>query len=303
MDLDVFIEELRTRQTLLEADLTSLFYKAQDILYQESTLLRLSAPITVCGDVHGQFYDVLHLFEVGGPPGGTRYLFLGDYVDRGYHSIETFALLLAYKVKYPNSFYLLRGNHECRQVNQMYGFYEECISRFGHAGPYKMCNEIFDMLPIAALINRAIYCVHGGLSPGIRAVEQVCLLERRAEIPNTGPISDICWSDPEDIVGWGVSQRGAGYLFGSTPTAEFVHNNRLELIARAHQLAMQGFQYHFPERPVVTIWSAPNYMYRSKNLASVMTVSERLEREFCVFEAVADQKRISPDIEMPSYFQ
>jgi diadenosine tetraphosphatase ApaH/serine/threonine PP2A family protein phosphatase len=303
MNLDEFIDNLRTHESLVEADLVNLFYKAQDVLYQESTLLPLTTPITVCGDVHGQFYDVLRLFEVGGPPSDTKYLFLGDYVDRGYHSIETFALLLAYKVKFPDSFYLLRGNHECRQVNQMYGFYEECITRFGHAGPYKMCNEIFDMLPVAALIDKSIYCVHGGLSPDVRAVEQVVLLERRGEIPNSGPISDICWSDPEDIVGWGVSQRGAGYLFGLNPVKEFTRNNKLRLIARAHQLAMEGFQYHFPDRPLVTIWSAPNYMYRSNNLASVMSVNDRLETTFLKFNAVPDQKRNSGDRDVPSYFQ
>jgi diadenosine tetraphosphatase ApaH/serine/threonine PP2A family protein phosphatase len=164
-----------------------------------------------------------------------------------------------------------------------------------------MCNDIFDLLPIAALVDRSLYCVHGGLSPDVRAPEQVVLLERRAEIPNSGPISDICWSDPEDIPGWGVNQRGAGYVFGSDPTKEFAHNNKLRLIARAHQLAMDGYQFHF-EDLLVTIWSAPNYMYRSGNKASVMAVSTALELEFKVFEAVPDDRRVMPDETVSAYF-
>ena len=303
MDLDQFIETVRAHKPIQERDLICLFRMAQDILFQEGTLLNLTAPITVCGDVHGQFYDVLYLFEVGGLPPATKYLFLGDYVDRGYYSLETFALLLAYKVRYPDRFYMLRGNHESRQVNTLYGFYEEIVQRFGHAGPWKLCNEVFDMLPMAALIDTKIYCVHGGLSPQIKLVDQVALFERRQEIPNSGPISDICWSDPEaDLVGWGVNQRGAGWLFGSRPTQEFCHNNNLKMIARAHQLAMEGYEWHFGGQQLVTVWSAPNYMYRVGNKASVMTVSESLECDFKTFEAVPNDKRVIPEDRVPGYF-
>jgi diadenosine tetraphosphatase ApaH/serine/threonine PP2A family protein phosphatase len=302
MDLDKFIADVREHKPIAEHDLICLFRMAQDVLFQEGTLLNLSAPISVCGDVHGQFYDVLRLFEIGGDPMDTKYLFLGDYVDRGYYSIETFALLLAYKIRYQDTFFLLRGNHECRQVNTLYGFYEEIVQHFGHAGPWKLCNEVFDMLPMAALIDNKIYCVHGGLSPSIKLVDQVALFERRAEIPSTGPISDICWSDPEDIAGWGMNQRGAGWLFGSKPTSEFCHNNKLKMIARAHQLAMEGYQWHFNGDQLVTVWSAPNYMYRSGNKASIMNVSSDLQCEFKVFEAVPDTERVIPEDKMPSYF-
>ena len=168
MDLDAFIANVREHNPIEERQLICLFRMAQDVLFQEGTLLHLTSPITVCGDVHGQFYDVLHLFEVGGLPPETKYLFLGDYVDRGYYSLETFALLLAYKVRYQDRFYMLRGNHECRTVNTMYGFYEEIVQRYGHAGPWKLCNEVFDMLPMAALVDQKMYCVHGGLSPSIK---------------------------------------------------------------------------------------------------------------------------------------
>ncbi|OHT11712.1 Serine/threonine-protein phosphatase 6 catalytic subunit [Tritrichomonas foetus] len=301
MDLDQFIENVRAHKPINEADLVSLFRMAADILYQEGTLISLTTPITVCGDVHGQFYDVLYLFEKGGQPPDTKYLFLGDYVDRGYYSIETFSLLLAYKVKYPERFFMLRGNHECRQVNQMYGFYEEIVNRFGHPGPYKLCNELFDFLPMAAVIDNKIFCVHGGLSPDVRALEQIAVQERRQEIPSSGPISDLCWSDPEDIEEWGSNQRGAGYLFGKRPTHEFIYNNKLKMIARAHQLAMDGYQWFF-DQELVTVWSAPNYMYRSGNKASVMQVAEDLSVNFEVFDAVPDDQRVIPSDRVPSYF-
>lgn len=302
MDVDQIIAKLKSHSQITEMELQQLFDVASEILYQESTLISLSSPITVCGDIHGQFYDLLHLFEVGGDPSDTRYLFLGDYVDRGYYSIDTFSLLLAYKVKYPKSFYMLRGNHECRQVNQMYGFYDEIINRFGHPGPYKMCNEIFDFLPMAALVDGKLFCVHGGLSPGIKLIEQIPMYERRKEIPSTGPISDLCWSDPEDIPEWGVNQRGAGYLFGRRPTEEFIHNNDIKMIARAHQLAMEGMQWHFDKKQLVTVWSAPNYMYRSGNKASVMKVDENLNCNFVFFDAVPDDQRKKPDDSIPPYF-
>ena len=304
MDIDELIDTLKNHRNFSENDLICLFQKASDVLFQEGTLLTLDAPITVCGDVHGQFYDVLKLFSIGGDPADVNYLFLGDYVDRGYYSIETFALLLAYKVKYPTRFFMLRGNHECRQVNKMYGFYEEIISRFGHPGPYKLCNEIFDLLPICAVIEGKIFCVHGGLSYDISALEQIPLFDRKAEIPNSGPISDLCWSDPADdgLEEWALNPRGAGYVFGPKPAKEFLHNNKLKLIARAHQLAMEGYNYHFGEKEVVTVWSAPNYMYRSDNKASVMKVDQNLEESFTIFEAVPQSERQTPKTNPPAYF-
>jgi diadenosine tetraphosphatase ApaH/serine/threonine PP2A family protein phosphatase len=295
-DLDKFIADTQQHLPISEDDLITLFAIAADIFYQEGTIMSLSAPITVCGDVHGQFYDLLFLLEIAGDPKSTKYLFLGDYVDRGYYSVETVSLLIAYKVKYPTTFFLLRGNHECRQVNQMYGFYEEIVNRFGHAGPYKMCNELFDYLPMAALISDKIFCVHGGLSPDIRAVEQIAAFDRLHEIRSTGPMSDLCWSDPDDnALEWATNQRGAGFVFGRRPSQEFCHANKLNIIARAHQLADEGYKWHFdPDHQVVTVWSAPNYMYRCGNKASVMFVPDDLDVRFTQFDAVPLERRKVP---------
>lgn len=302
MDIDKLIERLLVHEDIPENDYICLLRMAEEVLFEEGTLLNVSLPITICGDIHGQFYDLMRLFKISGQPQDTRYLFMGDYVDRGYYSMETFALLIAYKVKYPDSFYMLRGNHETRVVNSNYGFYDEIVQRYGHAGIWKMCNEVMDMLPMAALVENRIYCVHGGLSPDIKLADQLALLERRQQIPATGPLSDIVWSDPEDITGWATNQRGAGLLFGTRPTEEFCYNNRIELIARAHQMMMDGYMYHFGKTQLVTVWSAPNYMYRMGNKAATLAIDKDGKRQFSVFEAVPDEEQKVPTDHVSPYF-
>lgn len=303
MDLDSYITTLRDRKRLEEDQLVKVFSKLMEVLYQEGTVHPLQLPIIICGDIHGQLCDLFELFEKSGGPEDNRYLFLGDYVDRGYHSLETFTYLACLKLKYPDHIYLLRGNHECRQVNQLYGFYDECIKVYGHAGLWRLCNDVFDLLPIGSIVANRIFGIHGGLSPDIKLIEQIPLLERQQEIPATGPLADLTWSDPsEERENWEPNPRGAGWLFGSQPTHEFAHNNKIGLIARAHQLAMSGYQFHFNGTQLVTVWSAPNYMYRSGNDASVLKIDENLNREFIIFKAVQDNERPITDESMPMYF-
>jgi diadenosine tetraphosphatase ApaH/serine/threonine PP2A family protein phosphatase len=250
----------------------------------------VSAPVTICGDIHGQFYDLLELFSKGGQIPDTSYVFMGDYVDRGYHSLETFQYLMCLKVKYPDRITLLRGNHESRQISTAYGFYDETIRKYGNTNPWKYCCDVFDHLSLAAVVEGRIFCVHAGLSPDIKTLDQIRLFERRMELPHEGPFSDLMWSDPEDIETWSLSPRGAGWLFGSRVTDEYNHINDLELVARAHQLVMDGFKYWFNNHSLVTVWSAPNYCYRCNNVASILKVNEHLERQFEIFVAVNDRQ-------------
>ncbi|KAF5286192.1 hypothetical protein FQA39_LY16362 [Lamprigera yunnana] len=249
--------------------------------------------LMVCGDIHGQFYDLKELFKVGGDVPETNYLFMGDFVDRGFYSVETFLLLLALKVRYPDRITLIRGNHESRQITQVYGFYDECLRKYGSITVWRYCTEIFDYLSLSAIIDGKIFCVHGGLSPSIQTLDQIRTIDRKQEVPHDGPMCDLLWSDPEDTQGWGVSPRGAGYLFGSDVVAQFNAANDIDMICRAHQLVMEGYKWHFNET-VLTVWSAPNYCYRCGNVAAILELNEHLQRDFTIFEAAPQETRGIP---------
>ncbi|ANB14547.1 type 2A-related serine/threonine-protein phosphatase SIT4 [Sugiyamaella lignohabitans] len=274
------------------------FLQERGLTSLESNIQPVQSPVTVCGDIHGQFHDLLELFRVsGGLPDDVNYIFLGDFVDRGYFSLETFTLLMCLKALYPNRLTLVRGNHESRQITQVYGFYEECLSKYGSTTVWKYCCQVFDFLTLAAIIDGRILCVHGGLSPEIRMLDQIRVLSRAQEIPHEGGFCDLVWSDPDDVETWAVSPRGAGWIFGANVAREFNHVNGLNLIARAHQLVMEGFKYHFKDKDVVTVWSAPNYCYRCGNVASVMKVEDDLVPKFTIFNAVPDdaiKMRLAP---------
>lgn len=153
-----------------ELEVRGLCLKSREIFLQQPILLELEAPLKICGDIHGQYTDLLRLFEYGGFPPEANYLFLGDYVDRGKQSLETICLLLAYKIKYPENFFLLRGNHECASINRIYGFYDECKRRY-NIKLWKTFTDCFNCLPIAAIIDEKIFCCHGGLSPDLQVIE------------------------------------------------------------------------------------------------------------------------------------
>lgn len=191
------------------------------------------------GDVHGQFSDLLRLFEYGGLPPAANYLFLGDYVDRGKQSIETICLLLAYKIKYKENFFLLRGNHECASINRIYGFYDECKRRF-NVRLWKTFTDCFNCLPVAALIDEKILCMHGGLSPDLKNLDQIRNIARPVDVPDQGLLCDLLWADPDkDIEGWGENDRGVSYTFGADKVAEFLQKHDLDLICRAHQVDLR----------------------------------------------------------------
>jgi len=273
-----------TGTCLAENELRQLCEKATDILIEESNVQPVQAPVNVCGDIHGQFYDVLELFKTGGPIPEKNYIFIGDFVDRGYNSVETFQLLICLKLKYPGCITLLRGNHESRMISQQYGFYEEIMKKYGNANVWKYCTDLFDYLPISALIEGTILCVHGGISPSLKTIDQMRTIDRKIEIPHEGPFTDLMWSDPNDNIDtWALNDRGAGYFFGAKVAKQFNHMNGLEIIARAHQLVQEGYNYKF-DKNLVTIWSAPNYCYRCGNVASILELDEKLERNWKLFK-------------------
>jgi serine/threonine-protein phosphatase 4 catalytic subunit len=301
-DLDRQIEQLRRCEYIKEVEVKTLCAKVREILVEESNVQRVDAPVTICGDIHGQFYDLKELFKVGGDCPDTNYLFLGDFVDRGFYSVETLLLLLALKVRYPDRITLIRGNHESRQITQVYGFYDECLRKYGSVNVWRYCTEIFDYLSLAALIEDRIFCVHGGLSPSVNTLDEIRAIDRRQEVPHDGSMCDLMWSDPEELEGWALSPRGAGYLFGGNVVAHFNRVNDVELIARAHQLVMEGYKQMF-NKALVTVWSAPNYCYRCGNVAAILELDEHLGQNFKIFEAApADVRGIPARKPVPDYF-
>ncbi|KAG5220926.1 Serine/threonine-protein phosphatase PP2A catalytic [Salix suchowensis] len=233
-EIDAWIEQLSQCKQLTENDVKRLCDKTREILTEESNVQPVRCPVTVCGDIHGQFVR--------------------------YYSVETVTLLVALKLRYRDRVTILRGNHESRQITQVYGFYDECLRKYGNANVWRYFTDLFDFLPLTALIDNQIFCLHGGLSPSIDTLDHVRSIDH-------------------DRCGWGISPRGAGYTFGQDISEAFNHNNGLTLVARAHQLVMEGelvCLHISSDRNVVTIFSAPNYCYRCGNQAAIMEIDEKL---------------------------
>lgn len=258
---------------------------SREIFLSQPMLLELEAPLKVCGDIHGQFPDLLRLFALGGYPPKANYLFLGDYVDRGNQNIETICLLLAYKIKYPENFFLLRGNHEMERVNMVYGFFDECRRRYD-IKVWKTFTQVFNTLPVAALIDDAILCMHGGLSPSLERLEDIGMLSRPCEVPNSGLMCDLLWSDPDkDSHGWGSNDRNVSYVFGADVVEQFTAKLGLDLVCRAHQVVEEGYEF-FARRRLVTVFSAPNYCGEFDNCGAIMSVDENMCCSFQVMRPV-----------------
>jgi len=265
---------------------TLLCQASRDIFLQQPILLELEAPIKIVGDVHGQYYDLLRLFEYGGFPPEANYLFLGDYVDRGKQSLETVCLLLAYKVKFPENFFLLRGNHECASINRIYGFYDECKRRYS-IKLWKTFTDCFNTLPVSAIVDEKILCMHGGLSPEIKNFDQIRRIVRPTDVPDSGLLCDLLWSDPDkDISGWGENDRGVSYTFGPDVVTKFLNKHDLDLICRAHQVVEDGYEF-FARRQLVTLFSAPNYCGEFDNAGAMMSVDDTLMCSFQILKPAA----------------
>ena len=269
---------------LTEIEIKYLINTSKKILIEQPTFLDLESPVTVCGDTHGQYPDLLRLFELGGYPPDTNYLFLGDYVDRGEQSIETICLLLAYKIKFEENFFILRGNHESGSINRIYGFYDECKRRY-NIKVWKHFVDLFNCLPIAACIDDKIFLVHGGLSPELKNMDDIKKIMRPTDVPEEGLLCDLLWSDPENISkDWGTNDRGVSVTFNAKVVEKFLENNELDLICRAHQVVEEGYEF-FGDKKLVTVFSAPNYCGEFDNNGGIMLVDENLRCSFKIIKA------------------
>ncbi len=279
------------RVNLAESEIRGLCNQAREVFLSQPILLELEAPIKICGDIHGQYYDLLRIFEYGGFPPEANYLFLGDYVDRGRQSLETACLLLAYKIKYPENFFLLRGNHECSTINRIYGFYDECKRRYS-IKLWRVFTDCFNCLPISAVIDEKILCMHGGLSPDLTSMELIQKIYRPMEVPDSGLLCDLLWSDPDKTAsGWEENERGVSYTFSPDIVSVFLQKHDMDLICRAHQVVEDGYEF-FAKRQLVTVFSAPNYCGEFDNCGAMMSVDELL---MCSFQILKPSDKISKD--------
>ena len=297
MDVDSIIDKLLSvrgnkpgkQVDLKEEEIKFLIEKSVQIIKEQKMLVDLEAPLHVCGDIHGQYYDLLRIFEHCGYPGEYNYLFLGDYVDRGKQSLETVCLLLAYKIKYPTKVTLLRGNHESSVTNRIYGFYDECKRRY-NVRIWRSFTDLFNYLPVAALIDDKILCMHGGLSPELKNLQNIENITRPTEIPDSGLLCDLLWSDPDkEVLEYDENDRGVSVIFGEKIVEDFNKKNDLDLIIRAHQVVDEGYEF-FANRQLITIFSAPNYCGEFDNSAGIMIIDESLTCSLKVLRPVENLK-------------
>ncbi|KAG0302124.1 hypothetical protein BGZ98_007761 [Dissophora globulifera] len=281
---------------LKNSEILFICQTAREIFLSQPTLIELNAPVKIVGDIHGQYTDLLRLFEMCGFPPSANFLFLGDYVDRGKMSLETILLLFCYKIKYPENFFLLRGNHECANVTRVYGFYDECKRR-ANIKMWKAFVDVFNCLPLAAIVANKIFCVHGGLSPNLTTMDDIRALRRPTDVPDYGLLNDLLWSDPSDTaLDWEDNERGVSYCFGRSIIQRFLNRHDFDLVCRAHMVVEDGYEF-FNDRTLVTVFSAPNYCGEFDNYGAVMSVNEDL---LCSFELLKPIDPVTARAQMQS---
>jgi len=276
-DWKLIKDHLQKEGRIAKEDIIKLINDANKLFKNEGNLIYLDDPLNVVGDIHGQYYDAIKILEIGGDPANTKYLFLGDFVDRGSFSIEVLVLLYSVKLCYPQTIVMLRGNHECRQMTTFFNFRSECLYKYDQE-IYDMFMDSFDLMPLSCIINGKFLAVHGGISPELKTIEDIKRIDRFKEPPKQGLICDLLWADPVENE-HGVCEstyrandvRGCSYFYGSEAVNKFLDQNNLLSVIRAHEAQLDGFKMHtwtgksdFPV--VITIFSAPNYcdVYNNK---------------------------------------
>ena len=290
MNLEELIQKIEKNEILPIKEFDIIFNKAKEILNKRENIAILKAPIAICGCINAHFDELKDIFKICGDASKTQYLFLGDYVNKGWNSLSVVLLLMVLLVKYPSNITLLRGNHDSRIMSNCYGFYGECIKKYSKPdeGKYifEKINELFDLFQLAAIIDNKIFCVHGGLSPKIKKIEEINQIDRKLEIPREGIIPDLIWSDPsEEIMEYSPSSKGAGQFYGEKAVNDFIkENNNISIIIRSHTLVMEGYQYQFNNK-LLTIFSAPLYAGRIKNIGAVLKIDEKQNYNFIKIKA------------------
>ena len=270
LDLINFMKDLNNKKTYKEKYIDKIYLlqmlsKVKHILNEKKeALININIPedknITIVGDIHGQFYDLLHIFEINGYPSEDNlYLFNGDFEDRGVFGLECLITLISFKILYPDYFFLSRGNHEDKELNERYGFKNEIIDKYKDKIIFDCFTEFYKFLPLGHILNKEIMIIHGGLfsEDGI-SLDKLKKINRFQDIPRSGLMCELLWSDPKEDNGVSTSIRGAGSSFGPNITDKFLKENKLKLLIRSHEVRMEGYQIE-PGGKVITVFSSPNY--------------------------------------------
>lgn len=304
MDL---VDTFRNEKLIHRKYVMQMLIQLKKVFEETPSLMDISLPeategvrpkFSVCGDTHGQYYDLLNIFEINGYPSEQNpYLFNGDFVDRGSFSVENVLTLFAFKLLYPTGMYLTRGNHETTNMNKIYGFEGEVKAKYD-VTTMQLFTEVFNVLPLAACIQSKVMVVHGGLfkEDGV-TLSDIRKIKRNREPSDSGLMSDLLWSDPQPFPGRGPSKRGVGLTFGPDITKAFLDNNNLELLIRSHEVKEEGYLVEHDGR-LITIFSAPNYCDQMKNKGAIITFNEDMKPNFIQFNEVKH-----PNIKPMAYAQ
>lgn len=274
--------------TLSNSNIAWIISSCIKVLKEQPTLLYLDSPIVVVGDLHGNFCDLLRIFQKFGCPNRASYLFLGDYVDRGIDGVDICLLLFCFKILYPNNIFLLRGNHEFADICGIYGFLNECEKKHVNFSAFI---EAFGWLPIAAVVSEKIFCCHGGLSLGLE-LEDISNFKRPESVSYTGHIHDIMWSDPnKNLNNYGRNTRGSSTTYGVQAVENFLNMNGMNLLVRAHEFAENGYEMAFGKDPIVlTVFSSSDYI--GNNPGSVLVVDEDLNYQLYIYKSIPEHEKV-----------
>jgi serine/threonine-protein phosphatase 5 len=286
---------MKDQKVLHKKYLWQILKRVKEILKALPTLVDVEVPkgkeITVCGDTHGQYYDLLSIFAQNGYPSDENpYLFNGDFVDRGSFSVEVIVCLLAWKACSPNGMHLTRGNHEAKSMNKLYGFEGEVVHKYDQKS-YELFCDIFCCMPLVYVLNHKVMVCHGGLfsKDGVK-LDDIRKIDRFREPPEDGLMCELLWSDPAPQNGRHPSKRGVGVSFGPDVAHKFLDDNGLELLVRSHEMKMNGYEEEANKR-VITIFSAPNYCDQMANKGAFIRFNGNdMKPKFSTFPAVEHPK-------------
>ena len=297
--IKLLIKSLKSFITPSPNTLILLLNQVEKILKQEPNLLAINGPVTICGDLYGSLDDLLEIFHLSGKPGEANYLFLGSYINRHHNSVEVLSLLLSYKLLFPTKMILLRGSQESIYLSQTYGFYQECIEKFGTSEIWAKFIEIFKSLPLVAIVGSKFFCVHSGISYEIDELNQIFEINRFEETKNEGPLMHFLWNYPSERGEWSLAHQSNCLGFGTDVIESFLLKNDLELIIRSKQITKEGFIWYHNGK-VLSIFSVSNYI-GIKNLAAVVQLDENMKINICVFDHLFKTNRKTRD-KFPDYF-